>query len=126
MLRRNTYPDYSNHILYPTTGNACSYKKLSTGLVPGQSVAVWKKILTNEFGRLADGVGTRISNGTNTIKFINRRQVPPDKKVTHGKMVCDIRPQKAETHRVRLAVEGDQIDYPREVSTPTSDLTTAK
>ena len=41
-------------------------------------------------------------------------------------MVCDIRPHKAEKHRVRLTVGGDQIDYPGEVSTPTSDLTTAK
>ena len=75
---------------------------------------------------MANGVGTRIPTGTNTIKFIARNQVPKDRKVTYGNMVCEIRPQKAETCRVRLTVGGDQIDYLGEVSTPTSDLTTAK
>ena len=101
MFRRNTYTDYSNHVLHPTTGTAGSYRKLSTGLVPGQSAAVWKKSLVNEFGRLADEVGTRMPHGTNTIKFINRRQVPPDRNVTYGNVVCDTRPQKAETYMVR-------------------------
>ena len=40
-------------------------------------------------------------------------------------MVYDIRPQKAETHRVKLTVGGDQISYLL-VSTPISDLTTSK
>ena len=63
--------------------------------------------------------------GTNTNTFITRQQVPKDRKVTYGNMVYDIRPQKSEAHRVRLT-GGGQIDYPGEVSTPTSDLTTAK
>ena len=33
---------------------------------------------------------------------------------------------KTETHRTRLTAGGDLIDYPGEVSTPTSDLTTMK
>ena len=40
--------------------------------------------------------------------------------------VGNIQPQKTETHRTRLAAEGNPIDYPGEVSTPTSDLTTMK
>ena len=40
--------------------------------------------------------------------------------------VCDIRPQKTETHRTKLTAGGNLIDYPGEVSTPTSDLTTMK
>ena len=41
-------------------------------------------------------------------------------------MVCDFRPHKSEVYIVRLTVGGDQIEYPGEVSTPTSDLTTAE
>ena len=41
-------------------------------------------------------------------------------------MVCDIRPQKDEIHRVRLTVGGDHIDYLGDLSTPTSDFTTEK
>ena len=40
--------------------------------------------------------------------------------------VCDIISQKTETHRTRLTAGGNLIDYPGEVSTPTSDLTTMK
>ena len=40
--------------------------------------------------------------------------------------VCDIRPQKIETHRTRLTVGGNLIEYPGEVSTPTLELTTMK
>ena len=38
--------------------------------------------------------------------------------------VCDIQPQKKETHRTKLSAEGNLIDYPGEVITPTSDLAT--
>ena len=69
-------------------------------------------------------MGSNIPTSTNTIKFINKKQTPREKKVTYGNMVCDIRPQKDEKHQVRLTVGGDQIEYPGEVGTPTSDLTT--
>jgi hypothetical protein len=52
--------------------------------------------------------------------------VPADRKVTYGRIVATIRPQKSETHRVRLTVGGNLIDYPGNVSTPTADMTTAK
>ena len=67
-----------------------------------------------------------MKSGTNTIRYINRQQVLRGRKVTYGNLVCDIRPNKAEVHRVRLTAGGDQIVYLGEVSTPTSDLTTAK
>jgi hypothetical protein len=44
----------------------------------------------------------------------------------YGRLVCDIRPQKAEQHRVRLTVGGDRIDYPGETATKNTDLTTSK
>ena len=40
--------------------------------------------------------------------------------------VCDIRPQKTETHRTRLTEVENLIDYIGDVITPTSDLTTMK
>ena len=40
--------------------------------------------------------------------------------------VCDILPQKIETHRKRLTVGGNLIYYTGDVSTPSSDLTTMK
>jgi hypothetical protein len=46
--------------------------------------------------------------------------------VTYSRIVATIRPQKAETHRVRLTVGGDRLDYPGNTSTPTASQTTAK
>ena len=37
--------------------------------------------------------------------------------------VCNIKPQKTETHRTKITVGGNLIDYPAYGSTPTSDLT---
>jgi hypothetical protein len=53
-------------------------------------------------------------------------QVPQDRKVTYSRIVVDIRPEKKETHRTRLIVGGNLIEYPGDVSTPTADLTTTK
>ena len=40
--------------------------------------------------------------------------------------MAEIIPQKAETHRTRLTVGGNLIHFPVDVSTPTTDLITAK
>jgi hypothetical protein len=51
--------------------------------------------------------------------------VPKGKIVTYGRFVVDIRPNKTETHRVRLTVGGNLIQYPGDVSTRSADLTTS-
>ena len=101
-------------------------KRFATGIIPRQLAIVLGKRLTNKIDRLANGVGTRMPTGSNTIKFITRTKAPRDRKITYGNMVCDIRSQKGEKQRVRLTVGGDQIDYPGNISTPTSNLTTTK
>eukprot|EP00978_Attheya_sp_CCMP212_P005973 scaffold13447_cov59-Attheya_sp.AAC.6 len=70
----------------------------------------------NELGRRAQGWGK--NKGTDTMFFIERGQIPQGRKATYVKAVCDIRPPKEETHRVRLTAGGNLIDYPGNVSTP--------
>jgi hypothetical protein len=72
-------------------------------------------------------VGGRIK-GTDTIKFIYKRQVPQErfKDVTYGQFVCTECPEKKEKNRTRFTIGGDQINYPGEVATPTADLLVAK
>ena len=41
----------------------------------------WKIVMSNEIGRLAQGVGDRVS-GTNTIYFIHKSEVPAKNKFT--------------------------------------------
>ena len=87
----------------------------------------WGYSFGNEIGRLAQGMPGR-NNGTNTLFFIDRNEVPADrwKDVTYGKIVCNVRPQKEETNRTRLTFGGNntytEIDY----GTPTANLLTAK
>ena len=40
--------------------------------------------------------------------------------------MAEIRPQKAETHRTRINVEGNLILFPGDVTTPTADLIASK
>jgi hypothetical protein len=55
-----------------------------------------------------------------------RQAVSKGKIVTYDQFVVDIRPNKMETHRVRLTVGVSMIQYPVDVSTRSADLTTSK
>eukprot|EP00957_Ditylum_brightwellii_P077420 5882175-Ditylum_brightwellii.AAC.1 len=82
------------------------------------------KSFANELDRLANGVGTRIPQGTNTISFTPKSAMPNDKTVTYGCIVCDIHPQKEETHCTCLTCGSGRIHYAGNVSTPIADITT--
>jgi hypothetical protein len=90
--------------------------------------ADWTLSSANEFGRLANGVGGRIKNPTNTIKFIPKSAIPKDRRkdVTYGSFVCTVQPEKKEPNRTRFVVGGDRINYPGEVATPTADMLVTK
>jgi hypothetical protein len=117
------YNGMLNAVTDPLTGIQMEYKDLmkDPSLRP-----TWIKAMANEFGRLAQGVGTRMPTGSGTIHFITPDRIPKGKFATYARIVCDIRPQKAEKHRVRLTVGGNLINYPHKVSTPTADLATVK
>ena len=78
----------------------------------------------NELGQLAQGI--RNIQGTNTIVFIPKSEVPANKRCTYGKINCDIKPEKEETHRSRLTVGGNNLPFDGPLSTPTATVTTAK
>ena len=111
-----------NAVICPTTGDTLEYKQLSKGPTAKQ----WATSFANELGRLANGVGSRMPSGSNTIAFIPKHMVPKHKRPTYGRLVCDIRQHKQETHRSRLTVGGNLIDYLGDRSTATADLTTIK
>jgi hypothetical protein len=112
-------PSHLAHaVLHPETGVALEYRTLS--MEDPTTTTTWVRSFANELGRLAQGVGDCIQ-GTDTIFFIPFAAVPSNRTVTYGRLVCDCRPQKAEAERTRLTV-----DYPYDVSTDTSNLTTAK
>ena len=77
----------------------------------GDEKEIWEKSFANELGRLAQGVGNQI-DVTNTIFFKNKYAVLRSKKVTYGRLVCDIKEHKTETHRTRLTVGGNLLGFP--------------
>ena len=85
---------------------------------------VWKNSICNELGRLSQGCQTHAVTGT--IYFILHRDKPKYIIATYVRAVCDIIPKKTETHIIRLTAGGNIIDYPGQVSAPTSDLNTMK
>jgi hypothetical protein len=78
----------------------------------------------NDLGRICQGI--RDIQGTNTCLFVELTNIPKDRKITHGKLVCDYKPNKTEKERVRLTVGGDRLDYTSEVATSPADITTFK
>ena len=72
------------------TGKLLNYKQLM------RDTKYKKRLSTsseNEFGRLANGVGRRIKNPTNTIKFVKKKDVPNNrqKDFMYGSFVCNMR-----------------------------------
>jgi len=65
------------------TGQLLKYKQL---LHSAKCEKQWSISSANKFGPLANGVGNRIKNPTNTIQFIRTKDIPQDcrKDVTYG------------------------------------------
>jgi hypothetical protein len=80
----------ANAVIQPTTGANMEYRGL---IADKETFPIWDCAAANEFGRLAQGVGGRIE-GSNTIYFIPRLAVPPNKTVTYGRFVVDVRPNE--------------------------------
>jgi len=93
-------------------------------LIKGQDGLIWEWAFCREIGRLAQGY--KDAKGMNTIFPIRRSNVPRNKHVIYGRIVCDIRPQKVETHRVRLTTGGNLIIYNSTTSTLIAAITTIK
>jgi hypothetical protein len=106
------------------TGKYLNYGQL---LRDPKHAKLWAHSAANEFGQLAQGVGTRIK-GANTIHFIRKNQVPNKRKrdITYGSFKCDYKPNKEEKERTRLTAGGDRINYPGDTGTPTVDMTLFK
>jgi hypothetical protein len=111
----------ANAAIHPVTGKEmeCTALMRDPRLQP-----LWMRGFGNECGRLFQVV--RDIPGTDTCSFIKLTNIPKDRKITYGKIVCDYKPHKKEKERVRLTVGGNRLDYSGDVATSTSDITTFK
>ena len=101
-------------------------------LLKGPDRDTWTRGTANELGRLLpSGVGQsrplpdRIE-GTGTIISIRKAAIPAGRHATYVNFVCAIRPQKIETHRVRMTFDGDQLDFLGDPSSPATSMLTTK
>ena len=115
--------DYAGTVL-DKSGELLEYRHL---IKRPEYKEAWGHSFGNEIGRLAQGMPGR-NKGTNTLFFIHKHDVPPDrwKDMTYARIVCNVRPQKAETNRTRLTMGGDKINVPMDCGTPTANLLTVK
>ena len=113
---------YFGNAINPDTNQPAEYLELSK-CSEGEE---WIKAASEEFGRLAQGNGTTVLEGTNTIRFINIKDIPADKKATYLKMVVADRPEKPNPKRVRNTIGGDRIQYDGDTSTKAAEITTCK
>ena len=99
-------------------------KETLDSLLQGPMAKTWKESLSNELGRLAQGI--RHISGNDVIDFISYLDIPKHKKVTYANMVCDYRPLKSDPYRVRLTVGGDRLDYFEDTASPAATLLETK
>ena len=102
-------PQQANAVLEEGSGGILEYRHL----IKGPDRKIWKTSCANDFGRLAQGIGTQMPQGANTIFFIPRHQVPKGRNVSYVKPVATIQPNKAEVNCVRLTAGVGQIRLPR-------------
>jgi hypothetical protein len=128
-----TNEQYAHHITALTTAPPMAGKQGSlTNLLLGPDATIWERSLVNEWGRLlAHGFGNSRPaaeqvKGTGTVFFIEKTQVPKDHRVTYANFLCNIRPQKTETHRVRMTAGIDKLDHPGDASSPAVSMLDAK
>jgi hypothetical protein len=116
-----THQHQANAVVHPVNGKEMEYMAL---MKDPRLQPLWKRGFGNECGRLFQGI--RDIPGTDTCFFIKLTNIPKDRKITYGKIVCDYKPHKTEKERVRLTVGGDRLDYSGDVATSTADITTFK
>jgi hypothetical protein len=111
----------ANAVIHPITGKVMEYMAL---MKEPRLQALWTQGFGKKCGRLFQGI--RDIPGTDTCFFIKLTNIPKDRKITFGKIVCDYKPHKKEREHVRMTVGGDILDYSGDVATSTADITTFK
>jgi hypothetical protein len=108
----------------PNTGGIAEYKELSTC----SDSNLWQALNADEIGRMFQGLGPNsyMPTGTNTLFFIDQKDIPKHKKPTYIRVVCADRPEKTNPKRVRWTAGGNKVEYTGNVTNQTADIQTTK
>jgi hypothetical protein len=102
----------ANAVIHPVTGKEMEYSAI---MKDPRLQPLWTRGFGNECGRIFQGI--QDIPGTDTCFFIGLKDIPNDRKITYGKIVCNNKPHKREKERARLTVGGDRPDYSGDVAT---------
>ena len=102
------------------TGRYLEYRHL----ICGPNKDVWKTSLANDRGWLAQGLGTRMPEVTNTVFFVPQTAIPL--RPTYSRLVASIRSHKTKTYRVCVIVGGKRLEFPGNTTNNCASLTTTK
>ncbi len=125
-------PHMANAVVDPDTGRELTPRQLRQH---PKLKKIWDTSYANELGCLCQGIGQDPSTpssqhvtGTNTFRPIKFRDIPADRRkdVTYPRVVCDVRPQKADPNRTRITVGGNRISYPGDTGTKTGSVELVK
>ena len=119
-------------VLDATTGTMLEHRHLRRHPAYKQ---VWDTSYANELGRLCQGIGEdptdptrKRVDGTDTFKPIRYQDIPLNRRndITYTRVVCEVRPQKADPNRTRITIGGNRICYPGDTGTKTGSIETVK
>ena len=105
MTAQGQTPREANSVTHQISGVAQEYRHL----IKGPERRIWERSFANKLGQLPQGIIE--VKGKNTVMFIPKSIVPKDKKITYGKLVCEMKPEKEEKERTRLTVGGNLLNF---------------
>jgi hypothetical protein len=122
-----SYEHYAIPMPHPTTGELISsYKRLMNN---PHTAEVWMTAFGKDFGGMSQGDDKTGQKGTNAMFIMSPQDIPnipKNRVVTYARVMVDHHPQKADPNHIRITARGNLINYPRELTTWTADITTSK
>jgi hypothetical protein len=104
----------------PGTDGIAEYKELSTC----SNRNLWQASNADKIGGMFQGLGpgSYMPTCTNTLFFVDKKDIPKNKKpaYVHVVPVCANRPEKTNPKRVRWTAGGDKVEYTGNVTTQTA------
>ena len=124
LASRRFTSDMLNALLDDDTGELMEYQH---HMKKPKYCILYRNSYAKEIGQLSQGIPGQVT-GTNTIFFINKKDVPADRwrDVTYGRVVVNFRPEKEDPYYTRLTVGSNRVNYPYDCGTPTVDIDTVK
>ncbi len=114
-------------MIHPITGESISsYQRLMKGPA---TVETWMTAFRKDFGGMCQGDNKTGQKGTSAMFVMlhsNVPNIPKDRTTTYARVVADPCPQKEDPNCIQITNGGNLINYPRELTTRTTNIMTAK